>query len=184
MNICTHRENRNKTSPREHRQPLRTCTGKQSHIKRYASIRTIHPQWLSRSDAPPDRHELPARRAPHLQQRTSILKSQGTFDQAMQWLSRTIAVVIIMVGPGLVGAALDRRWGSSLCTPAGFLLGIVLATTALVVLAQKLAPAARGKPLPLEDPPSESEQQPDASQDASVAPPPTHTTRSNQTRDL
>ncbi len=57
-----------------------------------------------------------------------------------------------MVGPGLIGAWLDRRWGSSLCTPAGFLLGMALATTALVVIAQKLAPAARGKPLPLEDP--------------------------------
>ena len=69
----------------------------------------------------------------------------------MQWLSRTIAVVIIMVGPGLIGAALDRRWKSSLCTPAGFLLGMALATTALVVLAQKLAPPARGKPLPFDD---------------------------------
>ena len=56
-----------------------------------------------------------------------------------------------MVGPGLVGAWLDRRWGSSLCTPAGFLLGMVLATTALVVLAQKLTPPARGKPLPFDD---------------------------------
>jgi len=69
----------------------------------------------------------------------------------MQWLSRTIAVVIIMVGPGLIGAALDRRWGSSFFTPAGFLLGMVLATTSLVVLAQKLAPPARGKPLPFDD---------------------------------
>ncbi len=69
----------------------------------------------------------------------------------MQWLSRTIAVVFVMVGPGLLGAALDRRWGSSLWTPAGFLLGMALATTALVILAQKLAPAARGEPLPFDD---------------------------------
>ncbi len=69
----------------------------------------------------------------------------------MQWLSRTIAVVIVMVVPGLIGAALDRRWGSSIFTPAGFLLGMALATIALIVLAQKLAPPARGKPLPLDD---------------------------------
>ncbi|MEO8268248.1 MAG: hypothetical protein ABI557_00930 [Aureliella sp.] len=78
-------------------------------------------------------------------------KSQGTFDQAMQWLSRTIAVVILMVGPGLVGAALDRRWHSSFCTPIGFLIGMALATTSLVILAQKLAPPARGEPLPFDD---------------------------------
>ncbi|MCC7333669.1 MAG: AtpZ/AtpI family protein [Pirellulaceae bacterium] len=69
----------------------------------------------------------------------------------MQWLSRTIAVVIVMVGPGLVGAALDRHWGSSFWTPAGFLLGMALATTALVALAQKLAPPGRGKPLPFDN---------------------------------
>lgn len=62
-----------------------------------------------------------------------------------------MAVVIIMVGPGLIGAWLDRRWGTSLCTPAGFLIGMVLATTALIVIAQKLTPPARGKPLPFDD---------------------------------
>lgn len=56
-----------------------------------------------------------------------------------------------MLGPGLVGVWLDRRWGSSLCTPAGFLLGMALATAALVVIAQKLTPPARGKPLPFDD---------------------------------
>lgn len=56
-----------------------------------------------------------------------------------------------MVGPGLIGAWLDRRWGSSLCTPIGFLLGMALATTALVVIAQKLTPPARGKPIPFDD---------------------------------
>ncbi len=69
----------------------------------------------------------------------------------MQWLSRTIAVVILMVGPGLAGVALDKRFESSLWTPVGFLLGMVLGTTALVTLAQKLAPPGRGKPLPLDD---------------------------------
>lgn len=69
----------------------------------------------------------------------------------MQWLSRTIAVVIVMAGPGLVGSALDKRWGTSVFTPVGFLLGIVLATGALLVLAQKLAPRAGGKPLPPEE---------------------------------
>lgn len=77
-----------------------------------------------------------------------------------------MAVVIIMVGPGLIGAWLDRRWGTSLCTPAGFLIGMVLATTALIVIAQKLTPPARGKPLPFDD--SNDDAMDDSDDDARV----------------
>ncbi len=69
----------------------------------------------------------------------------------MQWLSRTIAVVIVMVSPGLIGLFFDRRLGTQFLTPAGFLIGTVLATVSLLVLAQKLAPPAAGTPLPFED---------------------------------
>lgn len=79
------------------------------------------------------------------------LNPRNTFDQTLTWFSRTVAVVAIMVGPGLFGAWLDHRWGSSFFTPAGFLLGMALATTALIVIAQKLTPPARGKPLAEDD---------------------------------
>ncbi len=69
----------------------------------------------------------------------------------MQWLSRTIAIVIVMVSPGAVGSMLDNRFGTRFLTPAGFLFGIVLATTLLLILAKKLTPAAGGKPLPFDD---------------------------------
>lgn len=85
-------------------------------------------------------------------------KPQSNYDQAMQWVSRTIAVVIVMVGPGMLGAALDRRWHTSFCTPIGFVCGMILATAALLVLAQKFTPTARGKPLP-EDEDDEQERQ-------------------------
>ncbi len=75
----------------------------------------------------------------------------------MQWLSRTIAVVILMVSPGLIGTFVDKRLGTMFFTPAGFLLGIVLATVSLLVLAQKLAPPAGGKPIPFDDPQTEIE---------------------------
>ncbi len=75
------------------------------------------------------------------------------FDQSMQWLSRTIAVVILMVSPGLIGMFFDRRLGTSLLMPIGFLIGTALATVSLLVLAQKLAPPAGGTPLPFDDPP-------------------------------
>ncbi len=62
-----------------------------------------------------------------------------------------------MVGPGLVGAWLDHRWGTTLCTPAGFLIGMALAATALVVIAKNLTPPAFGKPLPRDDEPADDE---------------------------
>lgn len=73
------------------------------------------------------------------------------FDQSMQWLSRTIAIVIVMVGPGFLGSMLDQRFGTSYLTPAGFAFGMVLATSLLLILIKKLAPVAGGKPLPPED---------------------------------
>lgn len=73
----------------------------------------------------------------------------------MQWLSRTLAILIFMVGPGLLGSYLDNQFGTGFLTPVGFALGIFIATTALVALAHKLTPPARGKPIPFDD---ESEQ--------------------------
>lgn len=68
----------------------------------------------------------------------------------MQWLSRTLSVVIVMVAPGLVGMWLDKRFGTAIFGPVGFVLGMGLSTLVLVVLAQKLMPPARGQPLPPE----------------------------------
>ncbi len=73
------------------------------------------------------------------------------FDQSMQWLSRTIAIVIVMVSPGLIGMFFDKRLGTQFLTPAGFVIGTVLATVSLLVIAQKLTPPAGGAPLPYDD---------------------------------
>lgn len=73
------------------------------------------------------------------------------FDQSMQWLSRTIAVVIVMVSPGLIGMFFDKRLGIQFLTPVGFLIGTALATVSLLVIAQKLAPPAGGAPIPYKD---------------------------------
>jgi len=56
-----------------------------------------------------------------------------------------------MVTPGFLGMWLDDLLDTSLFTPAGFLIGIVLGITLLLILAQKFAPPARGKPLPFEE---------------------------------
>ena len=73
------------------------------------------------------------------------------FDQSMQWLSRTIAVVIVMVSPGLIGMFFDKRLGTQFLTPTGFVIGTVLATVSLLVIARKLAPPGGGAPIPYED---------------------------------
>ncbi len=65
----------------------------------------------------------------------------------MQWLSRTIAVLIFMVGPGILGSVIDRWLQLSIFTPIGFGIGIALATVALLVLAKHFAPVAGGEPL-------------------------------------
>ncbi len=89
--------------------------------------------------------------------RNSLLKPLSTFDHLLTWFSRTVAIVAVMVVPGLGGAWLDHRWGSTLCTPAGFLIGMALATTLLVVIAKNLTPPAHGKPLPFDDEPLDGE---------------------------
>lgn len=69
----------------------------------------------------------------------------------MQWLSRTLAIVMLMVSPGVLGTFLDRKCGTKLFTPIGFLLGMALATFILILLARKLTPVARGEPIPFDD---------------------------------
>ncbi|MEZ6138264.1 MAG: hypothetical protein R3C53_25555 [Pirellulaceae bacterium] len=72
-------------------------------------------------------------------------------QQATQWLSRTIAIVILMAVPGLIGVQIDRWLKTTMFTPAGFGLGIVVAVAALLVLSKKLTPPAGGKPIPFDD---------------------------------
>ncbi len=85
------------------------------------------------------------------------MNNQPVFEQAAQWLSRTLAILIFMVGPGWLGSLLDQRWGTSYLAPGGFALGMLLATAALVLLARKLAPPARGRALPWDDESTETE---------------------------
>lgn len=53
---------------------------------------------------------------------------------AMEWVSRILAVVVVMVGPGLLGHWLDDRWGTSFLTLLGFALGLIAGTTYLIAL--------------------------------------------------
>ncbi len=76
--------------------------------------------------------------------------SETVWQLASQWIARTLAVSLIMVGPGLLGAMADKKLGTGFLSPLGFALGLVVGTIGLVVLAKRLTPPAAGKPLPFE----------------------------------
>lgn len=74
-------------------------------------------------------------------------ESQRVWEDTTQWMSRTIAVCLLMFAPGLLGFALDKRWGTSFLGVAGFVIGITLGTFMLLVLLKQFGPKAGGKPL-------------------------------------
>ena len=45
---------------------------------------------------------------------------------ALEWVSKITTVALEMVLPGVFGVWLDRRWGTSWMTLAGFSLGLVV----------------------------------------------------------
>lgn len=66
---------------------------------------------------------------------------------AIQWLSRTIAVVVLMVLPGYIGLLIDQAWETKYFTAIGMVLGMAFTTLAFVTLSNKLIPQARGRAL-------------------------------------
>ncbi len=64
---------------------------------------------------------------------------------AMQWVSRVFAASLMMVGPGLGGQWLDRRWGTSLLGPLGFGVGLVAGVVYLIAVTRQAEVARRRK---------------------------------------
>ena len=73
------------------------------------------------------------------------------YDQAMQWLSRTISILVVMVGPALFGRWLDTRYQTQFLALIGLVAGLILSTCLLLLLANKLTPPAGGEPIPYDD---------------------------------
>ena len=65
---------------------------------------------------------------------------------AMEWVSRILAVVAVMVAPGLLGGWLDRRWGTGFLTLLGFALGLTVGTAYLLIITKSKTPRPPGKP--------------------------------------
>lgn len=63
---------------------------------------------------------------------------QTLWVQASEWLSRTLAVVLLMLLPGFAGGWLDEWLGTSVLMPVGFVLGLIIGTIGLVIIARQL----------------------------------------------
>ncbi len=57
--------------------------------------------------------------------------------RATEWVSRVLAICVVMVLPGIGGGWLDKRWGTSYWTLIGFAFGFASGFTALIVLVQR-----------------------------------------------
>lgn len=55
-------------------------------------------------------------------------------DQAITWSSRVIAIMLLMMAPGILGYYLDKRWETGWLTPTGFALGIGLGIVGLLAV--------------------------------------------------
>jgi hypothetical protein len=53
---------------------------------------------------------------------------------AMEWVSRILAAVVVMAGPGILGAWLDKRWGTGFLALVGFAVGITAGLYYLVTV--------------------------------------------------
>ena len=56
---------------------------------------------------------------------------------ATEWVSRVLAICVVMVLPGLGGQWLDKRYGTSFWTLTGFVFGFVSGFTALILLVKR-----------------------------------------------
>lgn len=65
-------------------------------------------------------------------------------SEAFSWVGRVVAVAVEMVLPGVAGSWLDRTWGFSFLAPVGFVVGLVLGVSHLVVMAQASARSKTG----------------------------------------
>ncbi len=55
------------------------------------------------------------------------------WELASEWFARTLAIVVVMVAPGALGAWLDKQLGTTFFTLAGFLVGMLVATGMLLL---------------------------------------------------
>lgn len=68
-------------------------------------------------------------------------------SMATQWLSRTIAIVILMIAPCYAGYLVDQRNGTKFWSIVGIFLGMLAMTSVFLVMAKQMIPPGQGEPL-------------------------------------
>jgi F0F1-type ATP synthase assembly protein I len=63
------------------------------------------------------------------------VRNRLIWEDAAAWIGRVFATIIFMVGPGVLGFWMDRQFGTKFLAAIGFVVGMVLGTTALLILA-------------------------------------------------
>jgi hypothetical protein len=62
-----------------------------------------------------------------------MAEGKTPWESASEWFARTLAIVIVMVAPGALGAWLDKRMETGFLTFAGFIAGMLMATGMLLL---------------------------------------------------
>lgn len=71
--------------------------------------------------------------------------------KGMDWLGRTLAIMFLMVLPAILGGWADKQFGTKFLTLIGLAGGMLVGTGMMLLLAQRLIPKGRGKPIPFDD---------------------------------
>lgn len=65
------------------------------------------------------------------------MPKESPMSEALNWLSRILAVGIVMLGFGWIGGKLDQWLGTKFIAVIGFLFGMMIGLTALVGILQR-----------------------------------------------
>ena len=69
------------------------------------------------------------------------VRNRLIWEDSAAWIGRIFAIMIFMVGPGVAGLWLDRQFGTRFLSAIGFIVGMVLGTTVLLILVKVKRPS-------------------------------------------
>lgn len=73
------------------------------------------------------------------------VRNRLIWEDSTAWIGRIFAIMLFMMGPGVAGMWMDKQLGTRFLAAIGIVIGMVLGTTALLVLVNVKRPAPDGK---------------------------------------
>jgi len=74
---------------------------------------------------------------PHKSSKSSADESRNAINASINAFSRVLAVMLLMIVPGVVGYFLDKWLGTQFLIVIGFIIGMVLAIFGLILVAKR-----------------------------------------------